>query len=117
GDSNYVLREMRDIVESADERPVKVVLESHLLTLEEKTLACKLAQDSGVQFVSASTVFHSPATTPEEVKLLRELVGPQIAIKASCETQDISIAASLLDAGATRIGSICGLAVSIRSKS
>ena len=56
GDSRYVLRELRDIVEAADERPVKAVMETHLLTREETILACKLALDSGAQFVATSTI-------------------------------------------------------------
>jgi deoxyribose-phosphate aldolase len=51
GDRNFVLRELRDVVEAADERPVKVILETALLTRDEQILACHLAVDSGAHFV------------------------------------------------------------------
>jgi deoxyribose-phosphate aldolase len=101
GDSKYVLRELRDIVEAADERNVKAVIESHLLTREEKILACGLAGEAGVKFISASTGFHTPATSVEEVKLLHEAAGPEIGVKAWTAPGE---APALLDAGATRIG-------------
>ena len=71
GDTRHVLREMRDIVEAADERPVKAVIEASLLSREEKILACRLALDSGVKFVSTSTDFDVPRVEVEDVKLLR----------------------------------------------
>jgi deoxyribose-phosphate aldolase len=104
GDRNYVLREMRDIVEAADERPVKVILESHLLTREEKILACQLTLDSGAQFVSTSTDFHAPDVTVEEVIVLRGMVGEELGIKAVGGIRDAQTALALLEAGATRIG-------------
>ncbi|HZQ45485.1 MAG TPA: deoxyribose-phosphate aldolase [Verrucomicrobiae bacterium] len=104
GDRNYVLREMRDIVEAADERPVKVILESHLLTREEKVLACQLALDSGAQFISTSTDFHVPDVTGEEVSLLRGMVGEEFGIKAAGGIRDARTAMALIEAGATRIG-------------
>lgn len=104
GDRNYVLREMRDIVEAADERPVKVILESHLLTREEKIVACQLVLDSGVQFVSTSTDFHAPDVTVEEVSLLREMVGEDFGIKAVGGIRDVRTAMALVEAGATRVG-------------
>ena len=104
GDTRYVLRELRDIVEAADERPVKAVLETHLLTREETILACKLALDSGAQFVATSTDFHSPAVTVETVKLLRETLGPEFGLKAAGGIRDVQTAQALLDAGATRLG-------------
>ena len=88
GDRAYVLREMRDIVEAADERPVKVILESHLLTHEEKIVACQLALDSGVQFVGTSTDFQSPDVTVQEVGLLREMLGGEFGIRAAYGIRD-----------------------------
>ena len=95
---------MRDIVEAADERPVKAILESHLLTREEKVLACQLALDSGAQFIGTSTDFHVPDVTVEEVGLLRGLVGEEFGIKAVGGIRDARTALALLEAGATRIG-------------
>jgi deoxyribose-phosphate aldolase len=104
GDRNYVLREMRDIVEAADERPVKVILESHLLTHEEKILACQLVLESGAQFISTSTDFNAPDVTVEEVAALRGMVGEELGIKAAGGIRNIQTALALLEAGATRIG-------------
>ena len=57
GDHKAALREMRDIVEAADERPVKILLETAMMTREEKVVACHVALDSGAQFVGAGTGF------------------------------------------------------------
>jgi deoxyribose-phosphate aldolase len=111
GDSNFVLREMRDIVEAADERPVKAVLESHLLTREEKILACRMALDSGAQFVCTSTDFHAPDVTVEEVRILRETVGEDFGMKAAGGIRDTRMALALIEAGATRIGTTAGVAL------
>jgi len=103
GDHHYVLREMRDLAEAADERPVKAVLETHLLTREEMILACQLALDSGVQFVSASAAFHAPPITVAEVTFLRETLGKTFGLKAASSTGDIKTIRQLIAAGATRI--------------
>ena len=109
GDGDYVLREMRDIVEAADERPAKAVLEGHLLTREEKILACRLALDSGAQFVCTSTNFHAPDVTVEEVRLLRETVGDEFGVKAAGGIRNARTALALIEAGATRIGTMAGV--------
>jgi deoxyribose-phosphate aldolase len=109
GDRQYVLREMRDMAEAADERPVKAILETHLLTQEEKVLACQLAVDSGVQFVGTSTDFHAPVVTLEDVKLLRETVGEAFGVKAAGGIRDAQMALALFEAGATRIGTSAGV--------
>jgi deoxyribose-phosphate aldolase len=108
GDHQYVLRELRDIAEAADERPVKAVLETHLLTREEKILACQLALDSGVLFVSTASDFHSPAITVAEVKLLRETLGATFGLKAVVAIRDAQTAQKLIEAGATRLGIMSG---------
>lgn len=108
GDSRYILREVRDIVEAADERAVKAVLEAHLLTREEMALAAKLAQEGGAQFICTSTDFHAPEVTVEEIEWLREAVGGSFGIKASGGIRDMSRALALCEAGATRIGTTAG---------
>jgi deoxyribose-phosphate aldolase len=104
GDRTYVLREMRDIVEAADERPVKAVLECSMLTREEKILTCSLALDSGVQFVVTSTDFHAPPVTVDDVKLLCHALGDQAGVKAAGGIRDLKTVEALLEAGAKRIG-------------
>src|SRR2546425_5672313 len=86
-DDNYVLRELRDVVEAADGRPVKVILETGLLMRGEKIRACHLVLDSGAQFVKTSTGFSGGATI-DDVKLLREIVGPKFGVKAAGGIRD-----------------------------
>ena len=82
GDHRYVLRELRDVAEAADERPVKVILETALLTPDEVRVVCELALDSGVHCVCPGTGLRSAATV-EEVKSLRAAVGEKFGVKAA----------------------------------
>jgi deoxyribose-phosphate aldolase len=104
GDHRYVLRELRDVVEAADERPVKVILETHLLNREQTILASELAVEAGARFVCTSTDFHAPPVTVEQVKLIRESVGATFGVKAAGGIGDARTALALVEAGATRIG-------------
>jgi deoxyribose-phosphate aldolase len=110
GDRRFVLREMRDIVEAADERPVKLVLETHLLAREEIILAVELALDSGAQFLATSTDWHVPDVKAADVVLLREKAGAEFGIKAAGNIRDAQTAQTLIKAGATRIGVTSGFA-------
>jgi deoxyribose-phosphate aldolase len=109
GDARFVLREMRDIVEAADERPVKAVIEAHLLTREEKILLCEMAEDSGVKFISTSTDFHSPAPSKEDLKLLVEHLPSTIGVKICGGFREPAEADQWISAGAARVGIIAGL--------
>jgi deoxyribose-phosphate aldolase len=109
GDQRYILREWRDLAEAADERPVKVVLQTHLLTRDEIVLACHLALDSGVQFVCNSTGFDTPPVSVEDIKLLRASVGEKFGVKAAGDIRNAVLAQALLDAGAMRIGTVAGV--------
>ncbi len=104
GEHRYVLRELRDVVEAADERVVKVILETALLSREEKILACKLVVDSGAHFVKTSTGFGPSGATIDDVRLMRETVGPDFGVKAAGGIRDIVFTLALIEAGATRIG-------------
>lgn len=111
GDDAYVLRELRDVVEAADERPVKVILETCLLTEEQKVRACRLVLDSGAHFVKTSTGFSSGGATIEDVRLLRATVGPAFGVKASGGIRDFATAMKMIEAGATRLGTSNGVAI------
>ena len=111
GDSKYVLRELRDVVEAADERPVKVIIESCLLTREEKILACELVVESGAHFIKTSTGFSTGGATIDDVKLLREHVGAKFGVKASGGIRDTKTALAMIEAGATRLGTSAGIAI------
>ena len=88
GDDKYVLRELCDVVEAADERTVKVILETCLLTNEQKIRACRLVVESGAHFVKTSTGFSTGGATVDDVKLMRETVGPKFGVKASGGIRD-----------------------------
>lgn len=111
GDDKFVLREIRDVVEAAEERTVKVILETCLLTREEKVRACQLSVDSGAHFVKTSTGFSTGGATLDDVKLLRETVGPQFGVKASGGIRDTATALAMIEAGATRLGTSSGVAI------
>jgi deoxyribose-phosphate aldolase len=111
GEDKYVLRELIDVVEAADERTVKVILETCLLTDEEKVRACKLVVDSGAHFVKTSTGFSTAGATVADVKLLRETVGPKFGVKASGAIRDTQTALAMIAAGATRLGTSSGIAI------
>lgn len=111
GDDKYVLRELRDIVEAADERPVKVILETCLLNDEQKIRACKLVVEAGAHFVKTSTGFNTGGATLEDVKLLRREVGKDFGVKASGGIRDAVMALAMIEAGATRLGTSNGVAI------
>jgi deoxyribose-phosphate aldolase len=110
-DARYVLREIRDVVEAADERPVKVIIETGLLSREEKLRACEWILDSGARFVKTSTGFSRAGATAEDVQLLRRAVGEKFGVKASGGIRDTQTALALIEAGANRIGTSHGVAI------
>jgi deoxyribose-phosphate aldolase len=111
GDDKYVLRELLDVVEAADERTVKVILETCLLNDAEKVRACQLVVESGAHFVKTSTGFSTAGATVADVKLMRETVGPKFGVKASGGVRDAQTALAMIEAGATRIGTSNGIAI------
>jgi len=111
GDDQYVLRELCDVVEAADERTVKVILETCLLTDEQKIRACRLVVESGAHFVKTSTGFNSGGATVADVKLMRATVGPEFGVKASGGIRDLKAALAMIEAGATRLGTSAGVTI------
>jgi deoxyribose-phosphate aldolase len=111
GKDSVLLRELRDVVEAADERPVKVILETALLTRDEKVRACNLVVESGAHFVKTSTGFSTGGATLEDVHLMRTTVGPKFGVKASGGIRDSITALAMIAAGATRLGTSAGIAI------
>jgi deoxyribose-phosphate aldolase len=111
GDDKYVLRELLDVVEAADERTVKVILETCLLADDEKIRACRIVMESGAHFVKTSTGFSTAGATVADVKLLREAVGPKFGVKASGGIRDTQTVLAMIEAGANRIGTSSGVAI------
>jgi deoxyribose-phosphate aldolase len=111
GDRGYVVRELRDIVEAADDRIVKVILETCLLTDEEIVDACQMALEAEAHFVKTSTGFSKAGATLEHVRLMRETVGRNCGVKASGGIRDTAAALAMIRAGASRLGTSSGVAI------
>ena len=108
---DYVVREIRDVVEAADDRAVKVILETCLLSNDEIVKACKLVVQAQAHFVKTSTGFGSAGATLEHVKLMRETVGQFAGVKAAGGVRNDEDATAMIKAGASRIGTSNGVAI------
>ena len=111
GEHEYIVREIRDVVEAADDRVVKVILETCLLTNDEIAQACKLVAQAQAHFVKTSTGFGSAGATLEHVRLMRETVGQFAGVKAAGGVRNADDARAMIEAGATRIGTSNGVAI------
>lgn len=110
GDFVHVARDITAVVDAADGRPVKVILETAVLTDAEITEASVIARDAGAAFVKTSTGFHAAGgATSHAVSLIRRAVGDAMGVKASGGIRDCDTALRLVAAGATRIGTSSGL--------
>lgn len=100
-----VKEDIKAVVEAAKGKAiVKVIIETCLLTDEEKIKACELAKEAGADFVKTSTGFSTGGATVEDVKLMKNTVGNSMKIKASGGIRDYATAKAMIDAGASRIG-------------
>ena len=111
GEHDYIVREIRDVIEAGDDRLVKVILETCLLTNEEIEQACKLAVQAQAHFVKTSTGCGSAGATLEHVRLMRESVGQFAGVKAAGGVRNAEDARAMIQAGATRIGTSNGIAI------
>ena len=111
GEYDYIVREIRDVVEAADDRVVKVILETCLLTNDEIAQACKLVTQAQAHFVKTSTGFGNAGATLEHVRLMRETVGQFAGVKAAGGVRNANDAQAMIEAGATRIGTSNGVAI------
>ncbi len=89
----------------------KVILETCLLTDDEKEIACRIAQEAGADFVKTSTGFSTGGATVADITLMRRVVGPQMGVKASGGIRSYADAKAMIDAGATRIGASAGVRI------
>jgi deoxyribose-phosphate aldolase len=112
-DLELVAKDIRGVVSVTHARGliVKVILETVLLTDEEKTLACLIAKEAGADFVKTSTGFAGGGATVHDVSLMRQVVGPEMGVKASGGVRTFEDADSLIKAGATRIGASAGVKI------
>ena len=105
GEWDYVKSDIEAVVKAAAGKAlVKVIIETCLLTDEEKIKACQAAKEAGADFVKTSTGFSTGGAKVEDIRLMRETVGPDMGVKASGGVRDFEKAQAMIEAGATRIG-------------
>ncbi|OCA92507.1 deoxyribose-phosphate aldolase [Pseudobacillus wudalianchiensis] len=112
GDDETVLKDIQAVTASARGKALtKVIIETSLLTDEEKERACRLSVEAGADYVKTSTGFSTGGATEEDVRLMRKTVGPDIGVKASGGVRSQEDALSMIKAGATRIGASSGVQI------
>ncbi len=105
GDYDYVLNDIKAVVEAAKGKALtKVIIEACLLTNQEKKKVCEIAKEAGADFVKTSTGFSTGGATREDIKLMRETVGNEMGVKASGGVRKLEDALTMIENGATRIG-------------
>lgn len=92
------------VVKASQGRPVKVILETAILTDEEKIAACRLSQEAGANYVKTSTGFSKGGATADDIRLMRQTVGNALGVKASGGIKNLAQALELISAGASRLG-------------
>ena len=107
----FVAEEIKGVVSAAEGAVVKVIVETALLTREEKVKACETVVESGAHFIKTSTGFGPGGATIEDVKLFKSIAGDRIRIKASGGIRTREQAEALIAAGATRLGASNGVAL------
>ncbi|MUT66071.1 deoxyribose-phosphate aldolase [Paenibacillus sp. NEAU-GSW1] len=112
GDDEGVKKDVEGVVQASNgQAVVKVILETGLLTDEEKVRACLLCKEAGADFVKTSTGFGKGGATAEDIALMRQTVGPEMGVKASGGVRDLVTAQLMLASGATRIGASASVAI------
>jgi deoxyribose-phosphate aldolase len=112
GNDELVRRDIQGVVDASKGKAiVKVILETALLTKEEKIRGCIISKMAGADFVKTSTGFGPGGATVEDIALMRSTVGPEMGIKASGGIRDFKTAKAMVDAGATRIGASASVAI------
>lgn len=108
----YVEKDIKAVVDvSKGKALVKVIIETCLLSIDEKIKACEIAKKAGADFVKTSTGFSKGGATVEDVKLMRKTVGKEMGVKASGGIHTKEEAIQMVDAGATRIGTSSGISI------
>lgn len=112
-DKGALMDDIRAVSEAvhAGEAILKVIIETSMLTDEQKVIACEAAVEAGADFVKTSTGFNGGGATVEDVALMRKTVGPEVGVKASGGVRSLADAQAMIAAGATRIGASSGIAI------
>jgi len=108
GNVYYVENEIREVRKAVGNKTLKVIIETCLLTDDEKKLACLAAKAAGADFVKTSTGFSKGGATAEDIRLMRATVGPEMGVKASGGVRTHEDMIAMIEAGATRIGTSSG---------
>ncbi len=111
GRDDLVEADIRAVKEACDGKLLKVIIETCLLTEEEKVRACELSVAAGADYVKTSTGFSTGGATVEDIALMRKTVGADIGVKASGGVRSYETACAMIDAGATRLGTSSGIAI------
>lgn len=104
GNTDYVANEIRRLKEACGRRILKVIIETCLLSEEEKKTMCRIVTECGADFIKTSTGFSTGGATPEDIKLFAENVGPNVRIKAAGGIATLEDAENFVKLGATRLG-------------
>lgn len=104
GNTDYVANEIRRLKEACGRRILKVIIETCLLTEEEKKTMCRIVTECGADFIKTSTGFSTGGATPEDIELFAENVGPNVRIKAAGGIATLEDAENFVKLGATRLG-------------
>lgn len=111
GNTAFVKRDISEVVRAAEGKPVKVILETCLLTDEQKRLACALCAEAGAAYVKTSTGFGKGGATEHDIRLMREVVGQGMGVKASGGIRTLDDARRMVEAGASRLGTSSSIAI------
>ena len=112
GNWDYVKKDIKAVVQAAEGRAlVKVILETCLLTDEEKEKACLAAKEAGADFVKTSTGFSTGGATVDDIRLMRRTVGSEMGVKASGGIRCLADVQAMVEAGADRIGTSAGIRI------
>lgn len=106
-----VIEDIQAVVAAADNRPVKVIIETSLINNEEKIRACQLSVQAGAHFVKTCTGFAGGGASVEDIELMKKTVAGKAFVKASGGIKDIKTAKSLIEAGADRLGTSSGVSL------
>lgn len=116
GKLDVVKHDIEAVVKAANGHTVKVIIETCLLTREEKITACEIVVAAGAHFVKTSTGFSTAGATVEDVKLMKSVVGNRCKVKAAGGVRSYADLMAMLDAGADRIGTSAGVALMTQSE-
>ncbi|XHJ05295.1 deoxyribose-phosphate aldolase [Staphylococcus epidermidis] len=111
GRFDEVQNDIEAVVQAANGKTVKVIIETVLLTEKEKIKACQLSEAAGAHFVKTSTGFAGGGATVEDVKLMKDTVGDRLEVKASGGVINLEDFNNMIEAGATRIGASAGVQI------